>query len=43
VVHVHGQGVAYEVEFMRDDGCTPGLETLRADQLRKATPALKSS
>jgi len=42
VVHVHGQGVAYEVEFMRDDGCTLGLETLRADQLRKATPALKN-
>lgn len=40
VVHVHGQGTAFEVEFMRDDGCTLGLQTLMADQLRKAPHAL---
>ena len=32
VVHLHGQGLAYEVEFMRDDGNTIGVETcLKAD------------
>jgi len=34
VVHVHGQGVAYEVEFMSLDGRTIGVETLEARQLR---------
>lgn len=34
VVHVHGNGVAYEVEFMSLDGRTIGVETLAADQLR---------
>lgn len=34
VVHVHGQGTAYEVEFMSLDGRTIGVETLEAKQLR---------
>jgi len=34
VVHVHGQGVSYEVEFMSLDGRTIGVETLEARQLR---------
>jgi len=34
VVHVHAQGVAYEVEFMSLDGRTIGVETLEANQLR---------
>lgn len=34
VVHVHGQGAAYEVEFMSLDGRTIGVETLAARQLR---------
>ena len=34
VVHVHGQGAAYEVEFMSLDGRTVGVETLEARQLR---------
>lgn len=34
VVHVHGQGAAYEVEFMSLDGRTIGVETLEARQLR---------
>ena len=34
VVQVHGQGAAYEVEFMSLDGRTIGLETLEAHQLR---------
>jgi Domain of unknown function (DUF4926) len=34
IVHVHGQGLAYEVEFMSLDGRTIGVQTLKADQLR---------
>ena len=34
VVHVHGQGAAYEVEFMSLDGRTISVETLEARQLR---------
>ena len=34
VIHVHGQGAAYEVEFMSLDGRTIGIETLDAAQLR---------
>ena len=50
VVHVYDQGAAYEVEFVRADGRTLAVETLRADQIepvagqqvlhaRKLTPA----
>jgi hypothetical protein len=34
VVHVHGQGEAYEVEFMTLDGETIAVATLRASQVR---------
>lgn len=34
VIHVHGQGAAYEVEFISLDGRTIGLQTLEAHQLR---------
>lgn len=37
VVHVHAQGVAYEVEFMSLDGRTIGVETLEARQLRSVS------
>jgi len=37
VVHVHGEGKAYEVEFMTLDGHTIGVETLDADHLRAAS------
>jgi hypothetical protein len=36
VVHVYGQGSAYEVEFLTIDGHTIGLETVGADDLRQA-------
>ena len=34
VVHVHGAGAVYEVEFMSLDGRTIGVQTLAASQLR---------
>ena len=34
VIHVHGAGVAYEVEFMSLDGRTIGIQTLTAGQVR---------
>lgn len=34
VIHVHGAGAAYEVEFMTLDGRTIGVQTLEASQLR---------
>lgn len=34
VVHVHGTGSAYQVEFMTRDGRTIGVQTLAASQLR---------
>jgi len=36
VVHVYGDGSAYEVEFMTMDGNTIGLETIAAEDLRQA-------
>lgn len=36
VVHIHRQGVAYEVEFMTLDGGTLAIETLEARQVREA-------
>jgi hypothetical protein len=36
VVHIHGQGAAYEVEFMTLDGGTLSIETLDARQVREA-------
>ena len=36
VVFVHRDGAAYEVEFTTIGGSTLGVETLRADQVRKA-------
>lgn len=37
VVHVHGKGEAYEVEFMTLDGRTIGVETVQAQDLREAS------
>jgi hypothetical protein len=37
VVHVHGNGEAYEVEFMSLDGRTIGVETIEGADLRGAT------
>jgi hypothetical protein len=34
VVHVHGQGDAYEVEFLTLDGETVAVATLPGDQVR---------
>lgn len=36
VVHIHRQGVAYEVEFMTLDGGTLTIQTLEARQVREA-------
>jgi hypothetical protein len=36
VVHVYPGGGAYEVEFLRYDGTTMGVETLTADSVRPA-------
>lgn len=36
VVHVYGQGTAYEVEFLTLDGRTVGVETVVAGDLRQA-------
>lgn len=36
VVHVYDDGAAYEVEFMRYDGSTVGVETLEAGAIRLA-------
>ena len=37
VVHVHAGGVAYEVEFLTLDDRTIGVQTLTAEQLRRAS------
>ena len=37
VVHVHGAGAAYEVEFMSLDGRTIGVQTLDVSQLRQVS------
>jgi hypothetical protein len=36
VVHIHGQGQAYEVEFMSPEGRTLGVQTLEAGDVRPA-------
>ncbi|MEX1027795.1 MAG: DUF4926 domain-containing protein [Candidatus Paceibacterota bacterium] len=38
IVHVHGQGKAYEVEFVDGDGTTIALMTLDADEIRPIGP-----
>jgi len=38
IVHVHGQGKAYEVEFVDGDGTTVALMTLVADAIRPIGP-----
>ena len=38
IVHVHGQGKAYEVEFVDGDGTTIALRTLDADEIRPIGP-----
>jgi hypothetical protein len=38
VVHVHGNGMAYMVEFMTEEGDTVAVITLEADQVRPARP-----
>ncbi len=37
MVHIHGNGVAYEVEFMTLNGNTIGVETVLARELRVAS------
>lgn len=37
VVHVHGQGVAFEVEFLTLDGGTAAIATVLASQVRPIT------
>jgi hypothetical protein len=37
VVHVYGQGTAYEVEFLSLDGHTIGVQTVEASGLRQAS------
>ena len=37
VVHVHAGGAAYEVEFLSLDDHTIGVQTLTAEQLRRAS------
>ena len=36
VVHVYGQGSAYEVEFTRPNGTTIGVATVKRSNLRQA-------
>ncbi|WP_304350046.1 DUF4926 domain-containing protein [Comamonas testosteroni] len=36
VIHVYGQGAAYEVEFLTMDGHTIGVKTLDAADVRNA-------
>ena len=36
IVHVYASGTRYEVEFANAQGDTVGVETLTADQIRKA-------
>lgn len=36
IVHVHDNGIAYEVEFLALDGSTLAIETLEAQQVRAA-------
>ena len=38
IVHVHGQGKAYEVEFVDGDGMTIALLTLDAEEVRPIAP-----
>lgn len=40
VVHVHGQGEAYEVEFLSTDGNTIGVETVDACDLNQPSARL---
>jgi hypothetical protein len=37
VVHIYGNGVAYEVEFLSLDGNTIGVTTVEAADLRQAS------
>lgn len=45
VVHVHGPGVAYEVEFFDASERTLGVETLSAQQLKPTAfdPAVRTA
>jgi hypothetical protein len=38
IVHVHGQGKAYEVEFVDGDGTTIALMTLGSNDIRPIGP-----
>jgi hypothetical protein len=42
IVHVHGQGLAFEVEFLRKDGATLGLETVSATDLKFEVAPLRT-
>lgn len=43
IVHIYGEGAAYEVEFLRLDGSTIGVSTVEADDLRQASPGQDSN
>jgi hypothetical protein len=38
VIHVHGNGEAFEVEFVALDGETMAIATVTAEQVRAVTP-----
>jgi hypothetical protein len=40
VLHVHGEGAAFVVEFMSLDGRTIGVQTLAAEQLRPVSASV---
>lgn len=42
IVHVHGQGLAFEVEFLRQDGTTIGVETVSATDLQFEVAPLRT-
>lgn len=43
IVHIYGEGAAYEVEFLSLDGSTICVSTVEADDLRQASPGQDSN
>lgn len=43
IVHIYGEGAAYEVEFLSLDGSTIYVSTVEADDLRQASPGQDSN
>jgi len=42
IVHIHGQGLAFDLEFMRKNGTTIGVETVSATDLTFQVAALRT-